>query len=141
MSIADFPDPVADDFLSTPRPVVWQVAAAGHQFTLFVESGPLVQAVLSDLNAAQRRIWLESYIFAADPAGKAVAAVLKAKAQAGLDVRVMYDAVGCLGTPNAFFEDMQRWASRCMAFTNSATQCVAGTFSTSSIAATIASCC
>jgi cardiolipin synthase A/B len=108
MSIADFPDPVADGFLSTPHPVVWQVAAAGHQFTLFVESGPLVQSVLADLNAAQRRIWLESYIFAADPAGKALAAVLKAKAQAGLDVRVMYDAVGCLGTPNAFFEDMQR---------------------------------
>ncbi len=108
MSIADFHGRVAGDLSSTPHPVVWQVAAAGHQFTLFVESGPLVQSVLADLNAAQRRIWLESYIFAADPAGKAVAAVLKAKAQAGLDVRVMYDAVGCLGTPNAFFEDMQR---------------------------------
>jgi cardiolipin synthase len=79
---------------------------AGHELTVFVEAEPLAVRLLADLRWAQKRIWIESYIFAADEMGRTLAQVLKAKARQGLDVRVMYDAVGCLTTPDEFFEDL-----------------------------------
>ena len=85
----------------------WSVQVQGHQLRLFAEFGPLLESILEDVRAAKRRVWVESYSFAADAAGRALAEVLKSKARAGLDVRVMYDAVGCLSTPAAFFAEMQ----------------------------------
>src|SRR5262245_42169918 len=70
------------------------VRVAGHDLTIFVESPPLIAAMLDDLRTAQRRIWLESYIILNDAAGRAVAEVLKERARAGVDVRLLYDAVG-----------------------------------------------
>lgn len=90
-----------------PHPAVWSVQVNGHQLRLFAEFGPLLTSILDDIQAARRRIWVESYTFAADQAGRALAEALKAKAKAGLDVRVMYDAVGSLSTPASFFAEMQ----------------------------------
>ncbi|HEY5314711.1 MAG TPA: phospholipase D-like domain-containing protein [Pirellulales bacterium] len=88
------------------HPAAWSVQVNGHQLQIFAEFSPLLIAMLADVQAARRRIWVESYIFAADAAGAALAEALKAKARAGLDVRVVYDAVGCLSTPAAFFAEM-----------------------------------
>jgi cardiolipin synthase len=83
------------------------VHVAGHELRVYVEYLPLVKDILEDLRAAQSRIWIEVYIFAGDPAGQALATVLKEKARAGLDVRVLYDAVGSQATPAAFFAELQ----------------------------------
>jgi cardiolipin synthase len=36
---------------------------AGHELTLFIETWPLVHAMLRDIRAARTRVWLETYIF------------------------------------------------------------------------------
>jgi cardiolipin synthase len=82
------------------------LVVAGQQLTIFEESGPLIDAMVDDIRRAQRRVWLESYIIAADAAGKAVAEALKERAAAGVDCRVIYDAVGSSSTPSAFFRDL-----------------------------------
>ncbi|HVX83919.1 MAG TPA: phospholipase D-like domain-containing protein [Phycisphaerae bacterium] len=79
---------------------------AGHELTVFVESPPLFEALLKDIAAATKRVWIEVYIFFNDPSCVRVSQALQAKAREGLDVRVLYDAVGSSSTPNAFFNEM-----------------------------------
>jgi cardiolipin synthase len=83
------------------------LTVAGQELTLFVESPPLIAAMIRDIRQAQKRVWLETYIFLDDVAGQAVAEALKERARAGVEVRVLYDAVGCLTTPAAFFRRLE----------------------------------
>jgi cardiolipin synthase len=85
-----------------------QIEVAGQELQLFDESAPLMDAMLADIRRARERVWLESYIFAADAAGQAIADALKQRATAGVDCRVMYDALGSNATPAAFFEDLEQ---------------------------------
>lgn len=80
---------------------------AGNALRIYSESASLLADMIRDIRAARSRVWLESYIILADAAGQAIAEVLQERAQAGVDVRVLYDAVGCLRTPKAFFEELR----------------------------------
>src|SRR5262249_12690648 len=60
-----------------------RVRAAGHDWTIFVESAPLIQAMIDDIRTAQQRVWVEIYIFIDDRLGKLVAEALKERARAG----------------------------------------------------------
>jgi cardiolipin synthase len=104
--------PSAEPELIVPR----RVAIAGHELVIYVESPPLVAAMITDIQSAQRRVWLESYIFVNDAVGIAVAEALKERAAAGVDVRVLYDAIGSQTTPTAFFRDLARAGARVHAF-------------------------
>lgn len=79
----------------------------GHELTVFASSPPLIKSMVEDIQQARSRIWLESYIIAADSAGRAVAEALKERAAAGVDCRVIYDAVGSVSTPRGFFRDLE----------------------------------
>jgi cardiolipin synthase len=79
---------------------------AGQELVVFESSPPLIKAMADDIRQARRRVWLESYIFTADAAGRAIAEALKERAAAGVDCRVIYDAVGSASTPAAFFRDL-----------------------------------
>lgn len=74
---------------------------AGQALRVFTEAPPLLADVLCDVERARRRIWVEVYILADDDVGRALVAALAAKAAHGLDVRLMYDAVGSQATPSA----------------------------------------
>lgn len=74
-------------------------------FELFFEGDDLYPAMLSAIEGAQRRVWLESFIFAADEVGERFAAELAARARVGVDVRVHLDSFGA-GLPD--FRPMQR---------------------------------
>jgi cardiolipin synthase len=114
MSILEVQKP--DSCGPSPERSTWSVQVEGHHLRLFAEFRPLLASILEDVQAATRRVWVESYSIAADPAGRALAEALKAKARAGLDVRVMYDAVGCLSTPASFFAEMQAAGVRVLGF-------------------------
>jgi len=91
------------DEIEQPR----TISVAGNELTLFVESQPLIAAMVDDIRSAQERVWLETYIFLNDPAGTAIAEALKERAKAGVDVRVLYDSIGSQSTPAAFFTGME----------------------------------
>jgi cardiolipin synthase len=93
-----------------------QVRVAGNELTLFVESAPLIEAMLRDIRAARTRVWLETYIFHNDDCGQAVAAALAERARAGVEVRVLYDAVGSQWTPGAFFRALEQAGAAVHAF-------------------------
>ncbi|RMF69865.1 MAG: cardiolipin synthase [Alphaproteobacteria bacterium] len=56
-------------------------------------------AMLEAIDRAQRRVWLESYIFDWDEIGARFAEHLLLARQRGVDVRILLDGVGALGTP------------------------------------------
>lgn len=93
-----------------------RVTVAGHELTIFVQSLPMIAALVRDIHSAQRRVWVESYIFLDDVAGSTVAEALKERARLGLDVRVLYDAIGSQWTPSAFFRDMEEAGVKVHAF-------------------------
>jgi cardiolipin synthase len=64
----------------------------------------LIGAMVADIRQAKRRVWLESYTIADDAAGRAVAEALVERAAAGVDVRVMFDAIGSHSTPQSYFD-------------------------------------
>src|SRR5688572_9371035 len=84
-----------------------QVTVADQSLTLYESSSPLIEAMVADIRAAKQRVWMETYIFADDKAGQAIAEALSDRAAAGLEVRLMYDAVGSIATPAAVFTRMQ----------------------------------
>ena len=83
------------------------VSVAGHELRIYAESRPLIEAMVEDIRAARTRVWVESYIFLDDRAGQAVADALMERARAGLDVRVMADAIGSQTTPWPFFRELE----------------------------------
>ena len=54
-----------------------RIEVAGQELRVFVETGPLFEAMLADIRQAQQRVWLETYIFASDDIGSAIAEALK----------------------------------------------------------------
>jgi len=64
-------------------------------------------AWLSAIADARRRVSLEMYIFSDDTIGRRFAAALLAATARGVEVRLLYDYVGCRETPSAFFERLR----------------------------------
>lgn len=65
-------------------------------------------ALLQSISRARHHIHLETYIFDDDPLGRLVADALIQKAKEGVEIRVIYDDVGCWRVPSAFFERMKK---------------------------------
>lgn len=65
-------------------------------------------ALLQAISRARHHIHLETYIFDDDPLGRLIADALIQKAKEGVEIRVIYDDVGCWRVPSAFFERMKK---------------------------------
>ena len=63
-------------------------------------------SLLRDIAAARHHIHLDIYIFEDDPLGNLIADTLIAKAREGVEVRLIYDDVGCWSVKNRFFQRM-----------------------------------
>ena len=63
--------------------------------------------LLSEIDAAKDSIHVQFYIFEDDEFGRLLSEHLIAKARQGVEVRVIYDSVGCLGVSKVFFETMR----------------------------------
>lgn len=65
-------------------------------------------ALLQAINGATNHIHLDTYIIADDPLGRLVSDALIAKAREGVEVRLIYDDVGCWRVPERFFDRMRQ---------------------------------
>ena len=89
---------------------------AGNQVTLLFDGPQTMAAMLREIGAAKNNINLETYIFDQDSLGIEFADRLIAKQQQGVAVSIMYDSVGTLGVPQAFFERMRSAGIKLLAF-------------------------
>ena len=80
----------------------------------FSEGADAFVRLLDDLKGAQTSIYLEFYIIAQGVLWQSVLAVLKEKAKAGVDVRVIYDDFGCaLTMPRRYPKTLEKAGIRC----------------------------
>src|SRR2546425_2922554 len=65
---------------------------------------------------AERWVHFENYIIRGDRTGRRFADALEARARAGVPVRVLYDALGSLGTPRRFWRRLRQAGVEVRAF-------------------------
>lgn len=73
-------------------------------------------ALLADIKKAKNHIHIAMYIFADDALGRLVADALIDKVREGVEVRLVYDDVGCWNVKHRFFERMREEGIEAMPF-------------------------
>ena len=74
------------------------ICTDGYQF---------ISELMEDIGRAKEHIHIDMYIFAEDPLGTLVADALIDKSSQGVEVRLIYDDVGCWNVHHRFFERMR----------------------------------
>jgi len=85
----------------------WALPFKNNTAEIFLSGYDFTHSLLKDIAQAKDHIHLETYIICDDPLGRLISDALIAKAKSGVEVRLIYDDVGCWHTPNAFFERMR----------------------------------
>ena len=78
----------------------------GNKVTLLLDGAATYPTMLAAIRKAKKRIDMESFMFD-DSEGKRFAAVLIAKRRAGVEVNLIYDAIGSDDTSEALFNKMR----------------------------------
>lgn len=89
---------------------------AGNKVSLLFDGPKTMAAMMGAIRQAREHINLETYIFDQDELGQQFANLLIEKQRAGVQVNIIYDSVGTLGTPAAFFERMRKAGIRMVEF-------------------------
>lgn len=89
---------------------------AGNKVTLLFDGPATMRAMMEAARNATSTINVETYIFDQDKIGNEFADLLIEKRKQGVVVNVMYDSVGALGTPSAFFDRMRAAGINVLAF-------------------------
>ena len=88
----------------------------GNRIDLYSESPRALDAMLELVARAERWIHFENYIIRGDRTGRRFADALAARARAGVRVRVLYDALGSLGTSRGFWRRLAQAGVEVRAF-------------------------
>ena len=79
----------------------------GNRTTLLFDGPQAMGAMQNAIRGARDNINLETYIFDQDELGLQFAQLLIDKQTAGVQVNILYDSIGSLQTPRAFFDRMR----------------------------------
>ena len=85
----------------------WALPFKNNTVEIFTDGYQLFSTLLRDIAQAQDHIHIDTYIFNDDALGQLVADALIDRANAGVEVRVVYDSVGSWGVKSSFFERMR----------------------------------
>ena len=83
---------------------------------IYTDGYQFFTALLQEISKARSHIHLDMYIFADDALGRLVADALIDKARQGVEIRVIYDDVGCWNVSSQFFERMREEGIEVVAF-------------------------
>lgn len=97
--------------INTDSPLV-----LGNKLVLLQDGPATYKAMFTAMRAARDHINLETYIFADDDVGRQFADLLLERQAAGIQVNLIYDSVGGLGTPREFFERLSDGGVRVLEF-------------------------
>jgi cardiolipin synthase len=92
---------------ATEQAIVGTPLTAGNSVHLLQDGAVTYQAMFAAIDAAVDHINLESYIIEDDRIGRQLAEHLLQKRSQGVQVNLIYDSVGSLGTPAEFFDRLK----------------------------------
>lgn len=79
----------------------------GSEISIFTTGADKFSELLGDIEKARHHIHLQYYIFCDDEIGNRVKKLLIGKVREGVEVRVLYDDVGCWNVKDRFFKEMK----------------------------------
>ena len=85
----------------------WALPFKNNSVDIFTDGFSFFTSLLKAIGQAQHHIHLSTYIIDDDPLGRLIADALIDRAKQGVEVRLIYDDVGCWRVPNSFFERMR----------------------------------
>ena len=103
LQLPDEYKPVIDLFINQSLSLPFK----GSEVEVYTDGYQFFPALLSAIADAKNHIHLDMYIFEDDALGYLIADMLIDKAREGVEVRVIYDNVGCWSVKNEFFERMR----------------------------------
>lgn len=75
---------------------------------IYTDGYELFLSLLRDIGRAQDHIHIDTYIIENDPLGRLISDALIDKARQGVEVRLIYDDVGCWRVKDKFFDKMRK---------------------------------
>ena len=94
----------------------WALPFKDNEVSIFTDGYEFVSTLLYNIGQAQDHIHLDTYIIEDDPLGNLVADALIDKARQGVEVRLLYDDVGCWRGKDRFFNRMKAAGIQVYAF-------------------------
>lgn len=94
----------------------WALPFKDNEVSIFTDGYEFVSTLLYKIGQAQDHIHLDTYIIEDDPLGNLVADALIDKARQGVEVRLLYDDVGCWRVKDRFFNRMRAAGIQVYAF-------------------------
>ena len=85
----------------------WALPFKDNQVDIYTDGYDFFLTLLYNIGQAKHHIHLDTYIFEADALGYLIADALIDKAEQGVEVRLIYDDVGCWKVKDEFFERMR----------------------------------
>ena len=85
----------------------WALPFRGNEADIFTTGHQFFGSLLREIGQAKDHIHIDTYIFEDDPLGNLIADALIDKAHEGVEIRLIYDDVGCWGVRASFFERMR----------------------------------
>ena len=89
---------------------------AGNKVQLLFDGPATMKEMLAAIDSARNHINFETYIFDEDVLGNQFADLLLKKQAEGVTVNIIYDSVGTIGVPQAFFDRMRAGGIKLVAF-------------------------
>ncbi len=93
-----------DRHLAFEEAVAGSPLTAGNKVELLIDGPETYRAMFDAIAKARDHIHTETYILEDDEVGNRFAQALLARQRAGVQVNLMVDSVGAIGTPKAFFQ-------------------------------------
>ena len=98
---------ILDKQIALEQEVVGSPLVIGNKVSLLRDGAQTYAAMLAGIQAATDHIHLQTYIIEDDAVGRQFSDALLHKRAQGIQVSVIYDSVGAIGTPRAFFERLR----------------------------------
>jgi cardiolipin synthase len=83
---------------------------------VYISGDQKFPSLLKCLESAQKYIHIEYYIFRSDKIGKQIIRVLEKKAAEGIEVKMLYDAIGGINLSDIFFKRLKKNGGKVVSF-------------------------
>lgn len=98
---------ILQEHVALEQAIVGTPLKSGNRVLLLQDGAATYPAMFSAIGAATDHINLESYKIEDDEIGQQLSDLLLAKRSQGVQVSILYDSVGSIGTPQAFFDRLR----------------------------------
>lgn len=109
-------DPVEKELAHMFLQIDSSVYSKNNDIEIITDGNQLFETILKDIHQAKHHIHVQYYIFNNDNLGKRIMSALYEKAKEGVQVSVLYDALGSRTFSTSFFKNLKKHGGMCVPF-------------------------